>query len=103
MGHKPYGKLRTPLWQYVLKIFLDVSTGPDPFPFRAPRQDRVNQLVEYYNQYLRTEGPQRGIEFSLDDFLLDHGGEFDDLNEQLNGKQHNVSNQNYLITYQRYG
>ena len=49
------------------------------------------------------KGPQRGIEFSLDDFLLDYGGEFDDLKEQLNGKQHNVSNQNYLITYQRYG
>lgn len=82
----------------------DVSTGPDPFPFRAPRQDRVNQLVEYYNQYLRTAAHKQGIEFSLDDFLLQHGGEmFDDLNEQLNGKQHNVSNQNYLITYQRYG
>lgn len=82
----------------------DVSTGPDPFPFRAPRQDRVNQLVEYYNQYLRTAAHKRGVEFSLDDFLLQHGGEmFDDLNEELNGKQHNVSNQNYLITYQRYG
>ena len=84
--------------------YSDVSTGPDPFPFRAPRQDRVNQLVEYYNQYLRTAAHKQGIEFSLDDFLLQHGGEmFDDLNEQLNGKQHNVSNQNYLITYQRYG
>ena len=47
------------------KTCSDVSTGPDPFPFRAPRQDRVNQLVEYYNKYLNSSGNRLLLYFSL--------------------------------------
>ena len=84
--------------------FEEINTGPDPFPFRPPRQDRINQLMAFYQQYLES-GPQKGRSFCLEDFILENGqtGIERELDESLkrSNDDREVSRQNYLLSYQR--
>ena len=86
-------------------LFEEINTGPDPFPFRPPRQDRINQLMAFYQQYLETNY-QKGRSFCLEDFLLENGqtvGIERELDESLkrSSDDREVSRQNYLLSYQR--
>ena len=85
-------------------IFEEINTGPDPFPFRPPRQNRINQLMAFYQQYLET-GHQNGRSFCLEDFILenDQTGIERELDESLkrSNDDREVSRQNYLLSYQR--
>ena len=82
-------------------LFEEINTGPDPFPFRPPRQDRINQLMAFYQQYLETNY-QKGRSFCLEDFLLENGqtvGIERELDESLkrSSDDREVSRQNYLL------
>lgn len=85
-------------------LFEEINTGPDPFPFRPPRQNRINQLMAFYQQYLET-GHQNGRSFCLEDFILENGQtrierELDESLKRSNDDRE-VSRQNYLLSYQR--
>jgi hypothetical protein len=49
----------------------EINAGPDPFPYRPPRQARINQLMKFYNDFIDSDAAKNGEEFRLEDFILD--------------------------------
>jgi len=80
----------------------DISAGPDPFPYRPPRQARINQLIKFYRDFIDSDEAKTGKEFTLEDFLLSTNP-FQVQHQDVTNYRENdreISSKNYMMSYQ---